>query len=244
MSGIDSPQVPSAVLSTLDLCAGYRRVPVVHDLNIEIAGGDVVALLGANGAGKSTTLKTIAGWLPPISGSIVVDGQAVKDSIHKRARRGVAYISEERAVFYTLSTLENLRLVKNGVEVGLEYMPELKPLLKRRAALLSGGEQQFLAIARALATKPRLLMIDELSLGLAPKIVDRLLVAIRRTADSGVGVLIVEQYAQRALDVADRVYVMRRGRVVASGTSSEVRGSISEIEGMYLSSKTITDGPR
>jgi branched-chain amino acid transport system ATP-binding protein len=185
-------------------------------------------------------MKTIAGCLSPLSGSIVLDGKPCRDSIQRRARRGLAYISETRSVFRGLTTAENLRLVKNGVERGLAYVPELEPLLSRKAGLLSGGEQQLLALARALATRPRLLMIDEVSLGLAPLVVNRLMQAVRGAADEGAAVLIVEQYAQRALDVADHIHVMRRGRIALSGTPERMRASLADIEGLYLSADSVS----
>jgi branched-chain amino acid transport system ATP-binding protein len=239
MSATSAPE-QAAVLVTRSLCAGYGRIPVVNDLDLSVAAGEVVALLGPNGAGKSTTMKTIAGCLSPLSGSIVLDGKPCRDSIQRRARRGLAYISETRSVFRGLTTAENLRLVKNGVERGLAYVPELEPLLSRKAGLLSGGEQQLLALARALATRPRLLMIDEVSLGLAPLVVNRLMQAVRGAADEGAAVLIVEQYAQRALDVADHIHVMRRGRIALSGTPERMRASLADIEGLYLSADSVS----
>jgi branched-chain amino acid transport system ATP-binding protein len=222
-------------LEAVDLSAGYGGVPVVHDLNVRISAGELVALLGPNGAGKTTTMLTLAGYLAPIVGEVNMDGKKAALSVHKRARKGVAFITEDRAVFQTLTAAENLRLGAGTLEDAIEHVPELRPLLNRRAGLLSGGEQQLLALARALAGRPRFLLIDELSLGLAPLVVTRLLGAVRLAADSGVGVLFVEQYANRALTVADRAYVLQRGRVVASGTSQEIKERIGEVEGMYLS---------
>ena len=229
------------VLEVSGLSAGYRGLPVVHGVDINVAPGEVVALLGPNGAGKSTTLMTIAGHLPPIAGSIKLDGKGLRGPSYKRARVGLAFVSEERSLFHKLTTEENLRLGRGGTEAALEFIPELRPLLARRAGLLSGGEQQYVAMARALAMRPRLLLIDELSLGLAPLIVTRLHRAVRDIADSGIGVLIVEQYARRALAIADQVYVMRRGRIELSGPSADIQDRLAEVEGIYLSVETRAD---
>jgi branched-chain amino acid transport system ATP-binding protein len=230
-----SESTAQRILHTVQLSAGYGSVPVVHDVEISVHEGEVVALLGANGAGKSTTLLTISGDLAPISGEVWIDGVVSTSPMHRRCRAGLSFVPEERAIFPSLSTSDNLRLGRGGVSGALEVMPELSGLLDRKAGLLSGGEQQILILARAIAARPRLLIADELSLGLAPMVVDRLLSAARQVADRGVGVLFVEQYARRALAVADRVYVMRRGRIVMSCTSAEARERLSEIEGLYLS---------
>jgi len=237
---VSTPRVVrQGALASVNLTTGYNGSPVVHDVNIEIGAGELVALLGPNGAGKTTTMLALAGHLVAISGEVTVDGKRAVSSVHRRARGGVAFITEERAVFHTLTVAENLRLGAGTIDSALGYVPELQPLLNRRTALLSGGEQQLLALARALAGEPRFLLIDELSLGLAPIVVSRLLSAVREAADSGVGVLFVEQYANRALTIADRGYVMQRGRVVLSGSSQEIKDRIGEVEGMYLSAKSL-----
>jgi len=209
----------------------------VHDLELEVPAGEVVALLGPNGAGKTTTLSTIAGHIQELGGTITLDGEPLRGAAHRRAQRGVAYITEERSVFHRLSTRDNLRLGAGGIQAALQHVPELEPLLGRRAGLLSGGEQQFLALARALAAQPRLLLIDELSLGLAPMIVTRLFDIVRATASQGTAVLIVEQYAHRALEIADSVYVMRRGRIELAGSAAQVQDRLGELRGIYLSTK-------
>ena len=151
-----------------------------------------------------------------------------------RARQGLALITEERSIFKKLTTAANLRLGRGPTAEALKLFPELEALLPRRAGLLSGGEQQILALARALAARPSLLIVDELSLGLAPLVVDRLFESIREAAAGGVGVLLVEQNARRALDVADRVYVLNRGRLVLTGDAAELRDREDEVRASYM----------
>lgn len=224
----------TSLLSTESLQAGYAGHPFVQDLNVEVHAGQVVALLGPNGAGKTTTLLTLAGEMPPISGRLMIDGLPSKASLSTRARRGLGFVTEDRSVFFQLSVWENLRVGKCDTDFALALFPELKPLLKRTAGLLSGGEQQMLTVGRALARKPRLLLIDELSLGLAPLVVTRLLTAVRKAADTGIGVLLVEQHVEQALRIADFAYIMQRGRVVFSGPAAEVAQRRAEIENSYL----------
>jgi branched-chain amino acid transport system ATP-binding protein len=166
----------------------------------------------------------------------VFRGAVTKAPLFRRSRRGMGFVTEERSVFMGLTTEENLRVA--GVSRGdaTELFPELLPLMKRTAGLLSGGEQQMLTLARAVAREPQLLLADELSLGLAPLVVKRLLQTVRRVAtERGTGILLVEQHVRQALEIADRVYVMQRGRIVMSGTGEEVHGRIDEIEATYLS---------
>jgi branched-chain amino acid transport system ATP-binding protein len=191
-------------------------------------------LLGPNGAGKTTTLLTLAGALPKIAGEVYMDGRPARLPLHRRVRHGLSFVTEERSVFMDLSVEENLRVGRCRTDEALRLFPELKHLLTRRAGLLSGGEQQMLTLGRALARKPRLLLIDELSLGLAPMVVSRLLQAVRAAADDGVGVLLVEQHVDQAMRIADHVSVLERGRVVLQGTRSEVADRVHEIEASYL----------
>jgi branched-chain amino acid transport system ATP-binding protein len=224
------------LLECRGLAAGYGALAVARDVDLDVAPGEVVALIGPNGAGKTTTLLTLAGELPAISGEIVFRGAATKAPLFRRARRGMGFVTEERSVFMALTTEENLRVAGVSRADAVELFPELLPLMRRTAGLLSGGEQQMLTLARAVARTPKLLLVDELSLGLAPVIVKRLLQTVRRVAtERGTGILLVEQHVRQALDIADRVYVMQRGRIVISGTGKEVHGRIDEIEATYLS---------
>ncbi|MVZ99901.1 ATP-binding cassette domain-containing protein [Actinomadura sp. LD22] len=223
------------VLEARKLSAGYGGVPVTHELDLRVGAGEVVALLGANGAGKSTTLLTLAGVLGGLGGEVFWLGRTDPAPLHLRSRLGLAFIPETRSIIAELSAEDNLRLGRGPVDLALEYVPELKKLLKRRAGLLSGGEQQMLTLARVLAARPKVLLADEMSLGLAPLIVERLLAAIRRAADEeAIGALIVEQQVRNVLAVSDHAYVLRRGRLVMSGPAGEMRTRTDEIESHYL----------
>jgi branched-chain amino acid transport system ATP-binding protein len=224
----------TALLEARGLVAGYGDLAAVREIDLEVNAGEVVALLGPNGAGKTTTLGTLAGALPMLDGEVRWKGTPTTDPLHKRARAGLAYVPEERSVFMDLTTIENLKVGDGDPARALELFPELQSHLKRKAGLLSGGQQQMLTLARALAQDPDVLLCDEISLGLAPVIVPRLLGAVREAASRGVGVLMVEQHARVALDSADRVYVLRRGRIALEGTTDEVRGRLDEIEEHYL----------
>ncbi len=244
-----------------ELSAGYRGVPVVRELNLEVRPGEVVALLGPNGAGKTTTLETIAGLNHPISGSVELSGEKIGGTpAHLLAGRGLALVPEGRALFPGLTVREHLRLAGGrggrggrgapGGRAGrggrsrragsredelLEMLPELRKCLGRRAGLLSGGEQQMLAVGRALVTRPRLLLVDEMSLGLAPVIVDRLIPVLRRAADEmGSSVLFVEQHVALALEVADRAYVLTHGRIGLEGPAAELRERRELLAASYL----------
>jgi branched-chain amino acid transport system ATP-binding protein len=218
---------------------------VVRDIDLQVGPGEVVALLGPNGAGKTTTLLTLAGELPPLAGDVLFQGVGTKAPLFRRAQRGMGFVTEERSVFMQLTAAENLRVAGVSPEDAIELFPELTPLMQRTAGLLSGGEQQMLTLARAIARKPALLLADELSLGLAPLLVKRLLDTVRRVAtEQTTGVLLVEQHVRQALAVADRVYVMQRGRIAISGTVDEVRGRLDEIEATYLSDEVaLPEGP-
>ena len=231
------------LLETKDLAAGYNGVPIVHGLNIQVGPSEVVLLLGANGAGKSTTMHTLAGGLPAIGGSVLIKGRATTSPAHRRCRRQLSFVTEERSIFRSMSVEDNLRLGNGPLDAAVELMPELRPLFRRKAGLLSGGEQQMLSLARAIAATPTVLLADELSLGLAPLIVRRLLDVVRTSADAGLGVLLVEQHVRQAMRIADRVYVLRRGRIVLEGPAAEMRDRMSEIEDSYLSGTSSTSSP-
>ncbi|MFE7928140.1 ABC transporter ATP-binding protein [Streptomyces sp. NPDC057456] len=233
MHDTDVPLIEARALS-----AGYGSQPVVRDLDLEVRPGEVVALLGPNGAGKTTTLRALSGGLLPLHGEARWLGEPSRAPLHRRARQGLAYVGE-RAVFTRLDTADNLRVGRVTTEQALELFPELAKRLRTGAGMLSGGEQQMLSLARALCRAPRVLLADELSLGLAPLVVDRLLRAVREAADRGMGALLVEQHVRKVLDIADRVYVLHRGRVTMTGTPAELRGDLDAIESSYLAEKTI-----
>ncbi len=226
----------TTVLEYDGVSAGYSGAAVCRDLNLTVRAGEVVALIGANGAGKSTTMLTAAGELAPISGSVRVLDQPKRMSLAQLSKRGLSYVTEERSVIMGLTTAENLRLAGVSADDACAIFPELRRLLRRQAGLLSGGEQQMLTLARALARKPKLLLADELSLGLAPQIVARLLEVVRDAATTdGVGVLLVEQHVRQVLEVADRVYVMRRGRVILEGPAADIAADLDAVQRAYLS---------
>lgn len=223
------------LIEAAGVSTGYGKMAVVRDLDLRVDSGEVVALIGSNGAGKTTTLLTLAGELNPMEGEVRFLGEPTRSPMHARCRNGLGYVSEERSVIMGMSVSENLKLAGVAPSAACEYFPALEEILGRRAGLCSGGEQQMLSLARALGREPKVLLADELSLGLAPIIVDRLLKAVRAAADErGVGVLLVEQHVRQALRIADRVYVMERGRIVLTGTSDEVSGQLDKIESAYL----------
>jgi branched-chain amino acid transport system ATP-binding protein len=223
----------SVVLETRGVDAGYGRVMVVRDLNFMVSSGEVVALLGRNGAGKTTALLTMAGALRPLSGELDFLGAPDKSALASRARRGLGVMTDDRSIFFGLTVRENLRLARGSRDV-LALFPELERLQNRPAGLLSGGEQQMLGLAAVLSREPKLLLIDELSFGLAPRIVQRLMRSVRAAADAGTAVVIVEQFARLALDVADRAYVLVNGRVASEGSTEELRANVGELESKYL----------
>jgi branched-chain amino acid transport system ATP-binding protein len=188
-------------------------------------------------------MLALAGELRPLAGEVRFLGDGSRAPLHRRARRGLGFVTEERSVFMDLTARQNLGVGSCAVASAIRLFPELEPLLGRRAGLLSGGEQQMLTLARALGRGPKLLLADELSLGLAPRAVGRLLEAVRNAADAGMGALLVEQHIHRALEIADRVYVLSGGRVEYAGSAADARARLDEIEGHYLG-KSGADSPR
>ena len=223
------------MLEVSDLWFSYRRVPALRGISFDVREREVVALVGPNGAGKSTTMKVVSGLLSAGHGSVRLDGRDVgRHSPEEVARLGVSMIPEGRHVFTRLNVRENLEL---GTVMGrsdpdhwrdvLAHFPFLGGRLDTPAGKLSGGEQQQLVIARALLTRPRLLLLDEPSLGLGPRIVDLIYDILAALRESGLTLLIVEQSLDRVLDVADRIYVMRTGEIALSGSSADLRDSES-----------------
>lgn len=236
------------LLALRGVTAGYQGIPVVHDVDLTVGEGEVVALLGANGAGKTTTLLTISGLLPLLGGSIEVLGEAVGSGRRARlggvwrlARAGLAHVPEDRGLFFDLTAAQNLRLGQGrrpdpaDLDRVLEWFPPLVNVLDRKAGLLSGGEQQMLALARAVVGRPRLLLVDELSLGLAPIIVEGLLPVLRSIADeTGLGVMVVEQHVSLVLSISDRGYLFSRGRVTHEGSAADLAADAARLEAAYL----------
>ncbi|HET6350887.1 MAG TPA: ABC transporter ATP-binding protein [Coriobacteriia bacterium] len=238
------------VLAVEGLTSGYGRVEVLHGVNVEVHAGELVALIGANGAGKSTLLKTIVGLVPVGQGSIALHGERLhRHTPEQLVRRGVALVPEGRLLFGPMSVRENLELGAYtakprlaAVAAGLELVHSLFPVLEQRAvqpaATLSGGEQQMLAIGRALMSDPKVLLLDEPSLGLAPKVIAEIFTVLDKLRARGVTIVLVEQDARLALRHADRGYVMRTGQVVLSGTSAELLADES-VRSIYLGSGDI-----
>ncbi|HMJ74432.1 MAG TPA: ABC transporter ATP-binding protein [Iamia sp.] len=231
------------LISADGLVAGHAGVPAVRDLTIHVDAGEVVALLGPNGAGKTTTLLTIAGVLAPIEGAVEVLGQPVEvGRPHVLARRGLGFVPEDRGLFHQLSVGENLRLARRrGSRVQIDEMVDLLPqlggVMKRRCGLLSGGEQQMVGLARVLLADPKVVMIDEMSMGLAPLLVQRLLPVARTLAtERGLGVLLVEQHVHMALAHADRAYVLNHGELVLSCPAAELLADPDLLQRSYLGS--------
>ena len=236
-----------AVLTTVKLTAGYGAAPVLEKVGLDVRPGEMVTLIGANGAGKSTTMRAITGLLRPVEGSIVLDNVEIGDlETHRIARRGLALVPEGRQVFPELTVLDNLMLGAHTrkdadhdaeIESLLLRFPRLRERLTVRAGLLSGGEQQMLAIARGLMAKPRILLLDEPSLGLAPAMINELFDILAGLRDEGVTILLVDQMAVLALTVADRGYVLELGRIVRADSASGLADD-PELEAAYLGRTT------
>lgn len=230
------------MLTLSQLQAQYGAIRAVHGVTLQVAKGQLVALLGANGAGKSTVLNSVAGLHRQKTGKITLAGRDVsKMSTHALARRGLAIVPEGRMVVAPLTVEENLRLssyskrrpLKEGLDQVYELFPRLAERRSQYAGLMSGGEQQMLAMGRAMMTSPDVLLLDEPSMGLAPSVIDKIYESIVKLHTEGQSILLVEQDATRALDVADRAYLLQRGEVRAEGTADELKGS-EEIQSAYL----------
>jgi branched-chain amino acid transport system ATP-binding protein len=236
--------MPDPILSLLDVHAGYDGVPVVFGVTLEVMPGELVAVVGANGAGKSTTMRAIAGLNNPLQGTIRFEGRDISRlRAHQTLALGISYVPEGRRLFAKLSVEENLSLgaytekspaeIKRRLDEMLELFPILRDRARQTAETLSGGEQQMLAIARGLMSRPKLLMLDEMSLGLMPTLVEKMMETIVAINRRGVTVLLVEQMVQEALEIAHRGYVLQTGRVVHTGSAQELLDS-EEIRRAYM----------
>jgi branched-chain amino acid transport system ATP-binding protein len=217
------------VLELRNVCAGYGTGRVLENVTLSVPDGAVVALLGPNGAGKTTLLKVMSGLLRPASGRVILDGVDVTGaSPFELARAGVCHVPEGRGIFPTLSVADNLRLQaprsvdRRAVELAGEVFPRLAQRRNQLAGTMSGGEQQMLALSRAYVAEPATVLLDEVSMGLAPLIVDEIFIYLRRLASEGISLLVVEQYVARALELADYVYILNRGRIRFAGEPAEV----------------------
>ncbi len=236
--------MPEPILSLVDVHAGYDGVPVVFGVSLEVMPGELVAVVGANGAGKSTTMRAIAGLNNPLKGAIRFEGRDISRlRAHQTLALGISYVPEGRRLFAKLSVEENLSLgaytekspaeIKRRLDEMLELFPILRDRARQTAETLSGGEQQMLAIARGLMSRPKLLMLDEMSLGLMPTLVEKMMETIVAINRGGVTVLLVEQMVQEALEIAHRGYVLQTGRIVQSGAAQELLDS-EEIRRAYM----------
>ena len=231
------------MLSVENLRSGYGRIEALHGVSIEIAAGEIVALVGGNGAGKTTLLRAISGVQPLFGGRIVFDGRAIERMpAHERVALGIAQVPEGRQVFTPLSVEDNLKLgawtkpmtnVESALAPVFELFPMLQSLRHAAAGTLSGGQLQMLAVGRALMAKPRLLLLDEPSMGLAPMLAEQILTTVASLKQSGLTVLLVEQNARAALAIADRGYVVESGRIIASGTGAELLAD-GRVQAAYL----------
>ncbi len=236
--------MPKPLLTVDNIHCGYDGVPVIQGISIEVYPGELVAIVGTNGAGKTTMMKTIAGLIKPTKGKVLFKGENITNlPAHKTMRRGISYVPEGRRLFSKLSVRENLELGsyissdRGEIDARLDEAFSLFPILKSRAdqvaETMSGGEQQMLAIARGIMSKPVLLMLDEMSLGLMPSLVEKMMETIQTIHKSGTTVLLVEQMVQEALEVAHRGYVIQTGRIVLSGSSEELLNS-DEVRRAYM----------
>jgi branched-chain amino acid transport system ATP-binding protein len=231
------------MLSVEGLRAGYGKIEVLHEVSIDVAQGQIVTLIGANGAGKTTLLKTVSGLIRPTGGTIDFEGQSlVRRPAHRIVQLGISHVPEGRAILKRMTVFDNLRMgayvrrdseIESDIAAVFARFPALAERRAQLAATLSGGEQQMLAIGRALVARPRLLLLDEPSLGLAPKFVTRILQTLTDLKREGKTILLVEQNARKALQIADFGYVMERGRIVLSGTGESLLND-PQVQRTYL----------
>ncbi len=238
-STVSQPALQTGVLVFDEVTVGYGGVPAVREFSTTVAPGEILALLGPNGAGKTTTLLAAVGALPVMSGTISALGEPIHSHVERNARRGVTLVPDNRGIFHRLSVVDNLRLAqrKGGGNLAdvYEQFPKLHTLRGRRCGTLSGGEQQMLAVAKALLTKPSVLLIDELSLGLSPIAVQDLLPRLRTLADEQqMAIVLVEQHIDLALGIADSGIVLHHGRVALRGSASELREHRDTVEDAYF----------
>ncbi len=228
-------EVRTAGLSVRGLTAGYGDAVVVRELDLRVDAGEVVAMLGRNGTGKTTTLMAISGFLKRSTGVIAIDGRPVAGPPHRRMRGQLGLVTEGRSVFGPMTTAQNLRVGGVDIADAVALFPELRGRLNVRAGSLSGGEQQMLTLARAMCRRPRVLLLDELSFGLAPVVCDRLFSGVRQFAEEhAIAVVVVEQHLHYAAMVADRAVVMNEGRIALELPTSQLISRASEIEQLYL----------
>jgi branched-chain amino acid transport system ATP-binding protein len=229
----DGREVPAdaAVLSLQQVQAGYGTTTVLREVSLQVYAGQVVALLGPNGAGKTTIMRTASGIVRPTSGVVRIDGVEVNgEPPHRRSARGLCLIPEGRGIFRSLTVRENLRLQVSrreprreaAIERAMAVFPALRPRMKTVAGHLSGGQQQMLALARAYVTQPKVILVDEVSMGLAPRVVEEMFQALRNLADAGIAMLIVEQYVTRAMAMSDEVVLLNKGSVSYQGPPSDL----------------------
>ena len=232
-----------SMLAIRGLCSGYGRIEVLHGIDLAVEQGQIVTLIGANGVGKTTLMKTISGLVRPSAGEIELEGASIAGQpAHKIVAQGISHVAEGRAILKRMTVLDNLRMggyVRSDSGLGrditrvLERFPALAERRNQMAGSLSGGEQQMLAIGRALIARPRVLLLDEPSLGLAPKFVTRVFLTLRELREEGKTILLVEQNARLALQIADHGYVMERGRIVLSGSGRDLL-DMPEVQRTYL----------
>jgi branched-chain amino acid transport system ATP-binding protein len=230
-------------LEVTGLSAGYGSAPVISGLDLRAEAGEVVAMLGRNGAGKTTALMAIGGFLKRSSGAITVNGTPISGAPHHRMRNHIGLVLEGRSVFAPLTTAQNLKVGRVAIADAVRLFPELEPRLHVRAGSLSGGEQQMLSLVRAMCRRPRVLLLDELSFGLAPIVCDRLFSGVRQfAAEHDIAVVVVEQHLHYAAMVSDRVVVMNQGRIALELPSSQLVSRAGEIEQLYLGGPELSEG--